>query len=254
MTAFLIFTLQAPLASWGEIAVGEWRGSWDRPSRSAIIGVMGAALGVDRDDADGQRALIDGYRIAVRSDAIGTTMHDYHTMQSVSISALKRRTIVSRADILAVPDYEKETILSRREYRTDVLCTIAVWSQAGARWTLEDIASALGHPVFTTFAGRRSNPLGLPMAPVVARAESLAAAFGNRPPVSAEIMRLLPSLRPKTGWGQEVAHDECFGFPSGLVEPIARIVRRDVPVNRRGWLFSERIVCVGALSQPGAET
>ena len=30
MTGFLLFTLYAPLASWGEIAVGETRGSWDR--------------------------------------------------------------------------------------------------------------------------------------------------------------------------------------------------------------------------------
>lgn len=254
MTEFLLFTLQAPLASWGEIAVGEWRGSWDRPSRSAIIGVMGAVLGVDRDDADGQRALIDGYRIGVRSDARGTTMHDYHTMQSVSKAALKRRTVVSRADILSIPDHEKETILSRREYRTDVVCTIAVWCEPGARWQLVDIASALRHPVFTPFAGRRSNPLGLPMAPEVVRAASLAAAFQARPTVSAGILTLLPGLRPRTGWGQEVAYDQCVGFPSGLVEPIARIVRRDVPVNRRGWLFGERIVCVGALSQPGAET
>ena len=38
------------MASWGEIAVGENRHTASYPSKSAIIGLLGAALGIKRDD------------------------------------------------------------------------------------------------------------------------------------------------------------------------------------------------------------
>ena len=71
MTEFLLLTLYAPLASWGDIAVGEVRGSWDRPSRSAVLGLVAAALGVDRADQAAHDALDVGYGVAVRQDAAG---------------------------------------------------------------------------------------------------------------------------------------------------------------------------------------
>ncbi len=248
MTSFLLFTLQAPLASWGEIAVGEWRGSWDRPSRSAIIGILGAALGAARHDAENQRALNDGYGVAVRADALGSPMHDYHTMQTVAKSHLKHYQVVTRADLLAIR--EKETVLSRREYREGVLHTIAVWCRPGARWTLAALVDALRRPVFTLYAGRRANALGLPLQPIVASAVSLADAFNARPPLPENIPTAFRRLRPPNGWGREVAHDECDGFPSGLVEPFRRHVRRDVPTDRTGWLFEERVMRVGMLPSP----
>ena len=42
---FLLFTLYAPMASFGEVAVGERRMSWSRPGRSAILGMVAARLG-----------------------------------------------------------------------------------------------------------------------------------------------------------------------------------------------------------------
>lgn len=251
MTSFLLVTIQAPLASWGEIAVGEWRGSWDRPSRSAIVGVLGAALGVLRNDPEKQRALAIGYAVAVRTDALGTPTQDYHTMQTVAKSHLKKRTIATRADILGLPD--KETVLSRREYREGALYTVAIWGKPGAMWSLNEIADALRHPVFSLFAGRRANALGLPLQPSIVVAESLADAFHARPPLPTNVPPELHRLRPNTGWGQEVAHDECDEFPSGLVAPFRRVMRRDVPGDRLGWLFEERVVRVGTLPAKGGD-
>ncbi|WP_373063221.1 type I-E CRISPR-associated protein Cas5/CasD, partial [Gemmatimonas sp.] len=168
MTSFLLFTLHAPLASWGEIAVGEWRGSWDRPSRSALLGLLGAALGLLRDDAAAHAALTDGYGVGVRNDAMGNTMQDYHTTQSVSRVEMRRSAARTRADMMAVAD--KQTILSKREYREDVVFTVAVWQTGSARWPLDALANALRRPVFALYAGRRSNPLGLPVHPAVVEA------------------------------------------------------------------------------------
>ena len=248
MTGFLCFTLHAPLASWGEIAVGEWRGSWDRPGRSVVVGLLGAALGVLRDDAEGQRALAVGYGVAVRNDAAGTPMQDYHTMQTVKKPLLNKRTVWTRADIFVVR--ERETVLSWREYRTDVVCTIVVWARSGARWPLTAMAEALQRPVFSLYAGRRCNPLGLPVRPELVSADSLAGAFAGRLPLPIDALPEFRRLRPLSGWGRDIAHDACVGFPSGLSEPTMRIVRRDVPVDRRGWLFEERVVTYGVLPDP----
>ncbi len=63
MTEYLVFRLYAPLASWGEAAVGESRPTATYPGRGAIIGLLGAALGVRRDDDEGSA----GYAIASAS-------------------------------------------------------------------------------------------------------------------------------------------------------------------------------------------
>jgi CRISPR system Cascade subunit CasD len=245
VTSFLLFTLHAPLASWGEIAVGEWRGSWDRPSRSAVLGLLGAALGLLRDDVTALAALADGYGVGVRNDSVGDTMQDYHTAQSVSRVEMRRSGARTRADMMAVAD--KQTILSRREYRQDVVFTVAVWQSGSARWQLGVLADALRFPVFALYAGRRSNPLGLPVHPVVVEASTLASALESRLPLPDNVPAEFRRLRPRQGWGREVAHDSCVGFESGLVEPFRRYIRRDSPVNRLGWLFEERVMHVGTM-------
>ena len=41
---YLVFQLQAPLAAWGEPAVGEYRGSAAHPGESALLGLLAAPL------------------------------------------------------------------------------------------------------------------------------------------------------------------------------------------------------------------
>lgn len=239
MTEFLLLTLYAPLASWGEIAVGESRGSWDRPSRSAILGLIAAALGLPRDRQDEHDALDAGYGLAVRLDAPGTPLTDYHTAQTVAASAVKRRRPATRAELLASDD--RETILSRRSYRQDMIATVALWARREARWTLPELADALRLPAFVLYAGRKANPFGLPLAPEVVAAETLSEALGWRsPPLSLEAR-----LRPSGGWGHEVAHDPCDeGIRSGL-EVLRQERRRDARPQRERWQFAERTVVIG---------
>ena len=59
----LVFQLEAPLSSWGDVAVGEYRPTAEYPGQSAILGLLAAALGIDRLDTEGQSALQQGYRI-----------------------------------------------------------------------------------------------------------------------------------------------------------------------------------------------
>jgi CRISPR system Cascade subunit CasD len=50
MMEYLLFRLYGPLASWGEIAVGESRHTATYPGKSALLGLLAAALGIRRDD------------------------------------------------------------------------------------------------------------------------------------------------------------------------------------------------------------
>lgn len=274
MTEFLLFTIYAPLASWGEIAVGESRSSWDRPSRSGVLGLVAAALGIEREDQSLHNALDADYGIAVRLDASGTPMTDYHTAQTVAASVVKKKRPATRAALLAsVAPGDQETILSRRAYRQDALATIAIWTRTMApQWSLHELADALRRPRFVLYAGRKANPLGLPLAPVLLESSTLGDALldyaesrGLRlevdEAVRVAVFNTFDRLRSRNarsrGWGREVSHDPCEGFESGL-DPHRRETRRDSAAHRGRWQFAERVVEVGLLRandgiQPSSE-
>lgn len=240
MTEFLLLTLYAPTASWGDIAVGQLRGSWHRPSRSAVMGLVAAALGTDRADQEGHDALEVGYGLAVRLDRPGTAMVDYHTAQTARQSVVKEVQGQPRAVLLAAG--EPETMLSWRTYRQDALATVALWARPGARWTLEQLGDALRHPGFVLYAGRRASPLGLPLNPEIVRADTLLGALVHRPSRIAALE--WPAAARTDETVAEVAHDPCEGFESGL-RAVRRETRRDGGAHRGRWQFSERVVEIG---------
>lgn len=250
MTEFLLLTLYAPLASWGDIAVGESRGSWDRPSRSAVLGLVAAGLGLTRDDQDAHDALDAGYGLAVRADVAGSPLVDYHTTQTVDAVTVKRRRPATRAELLAVSD--RQTILSRRTYRQDALATVAIWVRDAdrARWTLGELHDVLRRPRFVLFAGRKANALGLPLGPSVERAATLAEALSRRAATLGAIRGLdAGHWRVPVPDALEVSHDPCEGFESGLAA-LRRDVRRDGTAHRGRWQFAERVVDVGTMPMP----
>jgi CRISPR system Cascade subunit CasD len=52
MSRYLLFQLYAPLVSWGAPAVGEVRHTDTIPTRSALLGILAAALGISRDNEE----------------------------------------------------------------------------------------------------------------------------------------------------------------------------------------------------------
>lgn len=246
MTEFLLFTMYAPLSSWGEIAVGEVRGSWDRPSRSAILGFLAAAVGLVRDDAESHAALDTGYGVAVRLDSAGVALTDFHTAQTASAMQVKRRQPETRAQLLDTA--ERETILSRRVYRQDALATVAVWQRHDARWSLATIADALRRPAFVLYAGRKANALGLPVDPEVMTASNIAEAFAARTHERAQRAGFMLE-RLRIAHAAEVSHDTDPTVVPG-VEHVRSEIRRDTSPHRTRWQFSERVVNVFVM--PGA--
>lgn len=246
MKDFLLLTLYAPLSSWGDIAVGEFRGSWDRPSRSAVLGLIAAGLGLEREDQAAHDALDEGYGVAVRADVVGAPLVDYHTAQTVDATTVRKRRPATRAELLDRRD--RQTIISRRTYRQDALATVALWARGEARWTLDELRDALARPRFVLYAGRKANVFGLPLDPRVEQADTLAEALGRRPSVlgALEALETRHMRRPVTDDGLEVSHDPCSGFASGL-QPLRRDFRRDTGAHRGRWQFAERVVEVGVM-------
>ena len=82
MAEYLVFTLEARMAAFGDLAGHERRGSISWPGRSALTGLIGAALGTRRDDKTGQAAL-NTLSFAIAAYDTGTPLRDYHTVQTV---------------------------------------------------------------------------------------------------------------------------------------------------------------------------
>ena len=233
MAQFLTFALVAPMASFGAVAVGERRPTWDRPGRSAVLGLVGACLGVEREDDAAQRALAEDYGLALLCHAPGRLLADYHTAQ-VPPTRGKRR-FPTRAEELQAPDLA--TILSRRDYRTGAWHLAALWARGpDPRWPLPAITAAMRVPVFVPYLGRKAGPLGLPLAPALDDALTPGAALARRHQNGPEAgFRHLADAPGEP----VVARDEWGGSADPLLAQRVD-VRRDQPRSRRLWQFDLR--------------
>jgi CRISPR system Cascade subunit CasD len=255
-TPYLLFTLTAPLASFGTVAVGERRPTWDRPSKSQIIGLVAGCLGIKRIEEERQRELAESLGFAVRVDDPGTLATDYHTAQAAKDVSVRKRikagyTVNTRAEELACDDIK--TILSRREFRVGSMYTVALWKTTADSAPLDDIAKALRSPAFAPFAGRKANVLSFPMRPLMFDApgiEQAFVAFDNRPRPDAT--DLLTHLGFKMRRDAPIYVDADHIPVEQRDRRVARIEqRRDIPESRAKWRFGLRNEALLKSTSPG---
>jgi CRISPR system Cascade subunit CasD len=233
MADYLLFRLYGPLAAWGNIAVGERRPSFNHPGKSAIIGLLAAALGIRRHEEDQVAALAAGYSLGMRQDSPGEFLRDYHTIQ---VPPQRRNAVhLTRRDELDADSLN--TILSTRDYRQDALYTIALWPLSGkAPYGLEDLQSALLRPRFALYLGRKSCPPALPLNPRVVEAGSLKVALDQLPARDEFLKPLTVSSKVTYYW--EGLDRVAAGFSDDGVAMTE--VRRDQPLSRTRWQFTDR--------------
>lgn len=130
----LLLRLAAPLQAWGLDSKFDRRGTERAPTKSAVIGMLAAALGRRRDESESLIDLSIGLRFGVRVDREGTLLRDFHTAKSVS---------------------EKHPYVTQRYYLCDAVFLVGL---QGEDALLEQLEWALNHPVFPLFLGRRSCP------------------------------------------------------------------------------------------------
>ncbi|MEB2398361.1 MAG: type I-E CRISPR-associated protein Cas5/CasD [Alcaligenaceae bacterium] len=241
MAEYLRFRLYGPLASWGDIAVGEMRHSVVSPSRSALLGLLGAALGIRREDEAAQQALTDGYRFGVKLLAAGTLLRDYHTV-GVGVPLRKARFRFRRQELAA----EKvDTMLSTREYRCDSLALVAVQAEHTAPYSLIELQQALLNPVFALYLGRKSCPPAAPLAPAVLESASMREALdapGWLPLLGLHGRKAdaWPTGTDRRVFGlRQIRYYWEDGMEAGMAADF-EVQRHDQPLSRRRWQFAPR--------------
>ncbi len=243
---YLVFRLYGPMASWGEIAVGESRHTANYPGKSAVLGLLGAALGIKREDDEKQKALFTGYSLAVKMISSGHLLKDYHTAQAPdSVGKFKYRTrrdeIVSGRDRLG-------TVLSSREYRTDAQAIVAVAAVEDPLWALEVLQQALLKPKFHMYLGRKACPPAAPLQPEVIGADGFYSALGQYQPK--------PLLIDQPEWVKEsrylASDSDCHYYWEGSLsdfsggqlklseQEVQQLIRHDHPLSRQRWQFQSR--------------
>ena len=246
---YLVFRLYGPMASWGEIAVGENRHTASYPSRSAILGLLGAALGIKRDDEQKQQQLQQDYCMAVEVITPGYLLRDYHTTQVPnSTGKFSYRT---RRDELVLGEKRLGTILSSREYRSDALALVAIRALESASHTLLEIKQHLLEPKFHLYLGRKSCPLAAPLNPqIISISQNYFDAFkayqhkpmlptskdGNGE-VSKRDFDWLGKPKNRQYYWEGKAQD--FSDSDDLMHMQTR-TRHDQPLSRKRWQFSPR--------------
>ncbi|SKA93781.1 CRISPR system Cascade subunit CasD [Paucidesulfovibrio gracilis DSM 16080] len=236
MREYLVFTLRGPMQSWGTVsAVGEVRATAGRPGRSGVMGLVAAALGIRRDAPDALETLHGAARIAVRADASGERMIDYHTVQTPP--SVRKVTYHTRRDELVnkVCKEQLTTILSRREYLAGAAFTVCVWLEKDAGYGVDDMRDALARPRLALYLGRKSCPPGFPLLPEILSADNVAEAFERYDEICGEHCRNAGSLFT----GSQVWSDAGHGVPE--VEKYSTVYSvRDVLTNSARRQFAMR--------------
>ena len=135
--ATLLLRLAAPLQAWGSDSKFETRKTDREPTKSGVVGLLAAALGLRRDDTEGL-ARLNGLHFAVRADREGSLLVDFHTAKSRDTSYVTYRHYLQDAVFLA-------------------------GLESGDEALLRELEAALQHPVYPLYLGRRSCPPTLPL-------------------------------------------------------------------------------------------
>jgi len=165
--AFLVFQLKAPLASFGA-SLGDFKGTALRPRKSAVLGLVAAALGIERQETARFQELFAHLQFAVAELKAPTVLHEFQTVHSPA-RAFGR----TRLDQLA--SGECNTSLVPRDYLQDGHWLVAL---EGHEAHLLAVQSALQSPRFPLYLGRKACPLSAFTAPLlVPHADCVSAAF-----------------------------------------------------------------------------
>lgn len=155
----LLIRLKGPMQSWGSRSRFSLRTTEPYPTKSGVIGMIAAALGMARTEPLDR---FRGLRFGVRVDQPGLLLDDFHTAHN---------------------DAGESMPLSHRHYLSDAVFLAALEDPDGDT-RLREYADALAAPHFPLFLGRRSCPPDGPIATWIVDGsleDALRSAPGRRP-------------------------------------------------------------------------
>lgn len=146
----LLLRLAGPMQSWGTRSRFRERDTGLEPSKSGVIGLICAAMGIPRED-DAALARLAKLWMGVRVDREGRLLRDFQTAGGGRWPGLRQYGVI-KADGSA-PD----TVISNRYYLADAVFLVAL---GGERRLLGEIDAALRNPVWPLCLGRKAFPPG----------------------------------------------------------------------------------------------
>ncbi len=141
--ATLLLRLAGPMQSWGTTSRFDQRDTGKEPSKSGVIGLLAAALGIDRGNWDDLEPLVR-LVMGVRHDRPGVLKRDYQTAGCAAGEKMIR----------ADGSLSKDGITSQRHYLADAVFLVGL--EGPDIRLLERILTALQNPVWPLALGRKS--------------------------------------------------------------------------------------------------
>lgn len=131
----LAIQLAGTLQSWGVDSRYKERRTQQFPTKSGVIGILASAMGITREETKKLQASgLNELDIVVRVEKKGKLISDFHTIGYGG----------------------KNKKLSNREYLSDAVFLVGLYSPTGDDELLEKIEYALNHPQYILFLGRKS--------------------------------------------------------------------------------------------------
>lgn len=161
MSNFLILRLEGPMQAWGTHTFEDFRPSNLYPTRSGLLGLLGACLGLERSDVTGQQKLAASVEFTVRVDSQLTRPGHVQPIAKPGIKLSDFHTVMDARKVDG--SGSKFPVVSRREYLFDAAFTVAIGGRPDAPFSLEQLAEALRRPCYTPALGRRSCPPTRPL-------------------------------------------------------------------------------------------
>ena len=126
----LLLRFAGPMQAWGADSRFDIRKINREPTKSGVVGLLAAALGMRRDEPLDELAAL---RFGVRVDREGVLLRDFHMVKG-----------------------EKSSYVTTRYYLCDAAFLVGLYSRDEA--LMERLEDAVRHPAYPLFLGRRSCP------------------------------------------------------------------------------------------------
>ena len=173
MQDFLIIKLQGAMQAWGGHTFEDYRPSHIFPTRSAVVGLLGACLGIDREDIQGRADLNASFELTVRADRRKIRTEQFGQIMEKTLTMQKMTDYHTVLDARKVDGSSRpEAIISRREYLCDAEFSLALGFRDNAVFSLEMVRNAIQKPYYTPSLGRKSCPIQRPLLETIVVAEN----------------------------------------------------------------------------------
>lgn len=192
------------------------RHTHELPSRSALLGLLAAGVGIRRDDTERLNAFNRHYSLVVCASRNPRWARDYHTVQMPK--EVRKARYFSRREELSAPEL-LSAIISRRDYYTDARWMVAV-ATTPMRLTASNSCRTVYAIRFSALSGAKSHPLALPLAPLLLEgnaSDTLRNAYQQYQDHFRKLKVSLPKLQDECWWeGNTTARSRAKYYAVGM--------------------------------------